>query len=437
MCLKETEINAESSESGSNCGKIERKISRCKRTGQNIVTLTLPGLLRTIFFILMRFTPKNIAILGATGSIGRNSLQVIKALPDRFQATYLVVHRNIDALMGLVAEHRPKGVAILDEAAADEFRRNAGDSIEILSGANGVKEIVGRDDVDLVISALVGFAGLEPTLEAIRKGKAIALANKETLVAGGELITRLVQEHGVDLIPIDSEHSAILQCLVGEEPASVARLILTASGGPFLTTPLEQLASVTVEEALNHPNWKMGNKITIDSATLMNKGLEVIEAHWLFRLPAERIDVVIHPQSIIHSMVEFVDGSIKAQLGLPDMKLPIQYALTYPNRTPMNGARVNFPGLKSMTFFEPDRRKFRCLELAYGALQLGGTAPAVMNAANEVAVEAFLHRQIPFQKISDLIGKTLDAHAPGPVSELNQILEADRSARAHVRSLLS
>ncbi|MBI4417711.1 MAG: 1-deoxy-D-xylulose-5-phosphate reductoisomerase [Ignavibacteriales bacterium] len=379
---------------------------------------------------------RNIAILGATGSIGRNSLQVIKTLSDRFRATYLVVHRNIDGLMSLITEHHPKGVAVLDESCADVLRKKAGNTVEVLGGMKGVKELVGRDDVDLVISALVGFAGLEPTLEAIRKGKTIALANKETLVAGGELITKLLQEHGTPLIPIDSEHSAILQCLVGEEHSAVARLILTASGGPFLTTPIENLVSVTVEQALNHPNWKMGNKITIDSATLMNKGLEVIEAHWLFHLPPAQIDVVIHPQSIIHSMVEFVDGSVKAQLGLPDMKLPIQYALTYPNRTPMNGARVDFPGLKSMTFFEPDRRKFRCLELAYGALELGGTAPAVLNAANEVAVEAFLQRKIPFQKIPDLIGKALDAHSPGPVSDLDHILEADRSARMRVTSLL-
>lgn len=384
----------------------------------------------------MRTAPKNIAILGATGSIGKNSLRVIQNLPEMFRATALVVNRNITDLADLVAEHKPQAVAILDEAQAEIFRTRMGSSVEVLAGLPGARELVGREDVDVVISALVGFAGLEPTVEAIRKGKTVALANKETLVAGGDLITRLVREHNAALVPIDSEHSAILQCLAGESPASVAKLILTASGGPFLNTPMEELATATVEQALNHPNWKMGNKITIDSATLMNKGLEVIEAHWLFGLPPQRIEVVIHPQSIIHSMVEFIDGSVKAQIGVPDMKLPIQYALTYPQRTRMNGARVDFPGLRSMSFFEPDRRKFRCLDLAYGALELGGTAPATLNAANEVAVEAFLGNKIPFQKIPELIGKALDAHRPRAVSDLAHIFEADRASRAFVTSLL-
>jgi len=296
--------------------------------------------------------------------------------------------------------------------------------------------IVRRDDVDIVISSLVGFAGLKPTIEAIKHRKTVALANKETLVVAGVLITALVKEYGVRLLPIDSEHSAILQCLAGEDSGRMSRLILTASGGPFLNTPPEALAGVTVEQALNHPNWKMGKKITIDSATLMNKGLEVIEAHWLFSLPPERIEVVIHPQSIIHSMVEFIDGSIKAQLGLPDMKIPIQYALTYPERSAMNGGRVDFPKLQSMTFFQPDKIKFRCLQLAYDALATGGTAPAVLNAANEIAVEAFLDKRISFKQIPELIDRALGDHTPHRSPELQDILEADQTTREFVRTFL-
>jgi len=380
--------------------------------------------------------PKNIAILGATGSIGQNALAVIKALPDQFSARYLVANKNIQVLGQLISDYHPKAVAVLDQTQASVLRQKTPGSVEVLSGIEGVKELVSRDDVDLVISAMVGFAGLEPTVEAIRHGKTIALANKETLVAGGEFINALLKEHRVTLIPIDSEHSAILQCLVGEDRSAVSRLILTASGGPFLGKSVEDLQSVTVEQALNHPNWKMGNKISVDSATLMNKGLEVIEAHWLFGLPAERIDVVVHPQSIIHSMVEFVDGSVKAQLGLPDMKIPIQYALTYPARSQMNGSRLNFPKLKTMTFMEPDRKKFRCLQFAYDALALGGTAPATVNAANEVAVEAFLAGRISFQKIPELIERALREQKGGAVHELQQIIEADQSARRFVHSLL-
>ncbi|MEX2089055.1 MAG: 1-deoxy-D-xylulose-5-phosphate reductoisomerase, partial [Bacteroidota bacterium] len=308
--------------------------------------------------------------------------------------------------------------------------------VEVLSGEEGLEEIVTRDDVDTVISSLVGFAGLKPTISAIRHRKQVALANKETLVAAGELITGLVKEYGVRLIPIDSEHSAILQCLLGEDPLRIAKLILTASGGPFLHTPREAFSSITVEQALAHPNWNMGKKITVDSATLMNKGLEVIEAHWLFGLPANRIDVVIHPQSVIHSMVEFVDGSIKAQLGLPDMKIPIQYALTYPDRSPMNGARVSFPKLQSMTFFEPDKEKFPCLPLAYHALALGGTAPAALNAANETAVGAFLERKISFDRIPEMLEGALNHHRVRPSPEIQHIIEADEQARAFTRTLV-
>ncbi len=379
---------------------------------------------------------KNIAILGSTGSIGQNSLEVIKNLPDRFRVTCLIAHKNVDLLQTQIAAFKPKTVVVIDPSNAAALKGTLSGSVKVLCGEEGMNEAVARDDIDIVISSLVGFAGLKPTIEAIKHGKTVALANKEILVAAGEIVTRLVRESGARLIPIDSEHSAILQCLAGEESLRIAKLILTASGGPFLNKPKEEFESVTVAEALRHPNWKMGNKITIDSATLMNKGLEVIEAHWLFGLPAGKIEVVIHPQSIIHSMVEFVDGSVKAQLGLPDMKIPIQYALTYPNRSPMNGSRVDFSKLQLLTFFSPDREKFRCLQLAYDALELGGTAPAAMNAANEVAVEAFLQEKITFNRIPEIIDRALTAHNVRLSPDLDHIIETDRSTRAFVRSIL-
>ena len=379
---------------------------------------------------------KHIALLGSTGSIGRNCLSVIHTLADRFRITYLTTNTNIELLQNQITNFHPHGVVVLDETKAAALQSAVGDSVEVLSGREGLLEIVRRNDVDLVINSIVGFAGLKPTIEAIKHRKHIALANKETLVVAGELVTSLVKEYGVHLIPIDSEHSAILQCLVGEDRNSANRIILTASGGPLLNTPKDAFAFITVEQALNHPNWKMGNKITIDSATLMNKGLEVIEARWLFGLPAERIDVVIHPQSIIHSMVEFVDGSIKAQLGVPDMKLPIQYALTYPERCPMSGNRLDFPKLQSMTFFAPDRNKFCCLQLAYDAMALGGTAPAIMNAANEVAVQAFLEKKIPFNRIPELIEQALSKQTNHISPDLEHTLQSDQKTREYVRTLL-
>jgi 1-deoxy-D-xylulose-5-phosphate reductoisomerase len=379
---------------------------------------------------------KNIAILGSTGSIGRSSLEVIKNLPDQFRVTYLTANKNIDLLQKQIAQFHPRGVVVLDSCNAAVLRKVLEDKTEVHAGEEGLSEIVKRPDVDIVISSLVGFAGLRPTIEAIRHKKTVALANKETLVVAGQLMTSLVKEYGVRLVPIDSEHSAIMQCLVGEESSHIAKLILTASGGPFLNRSLKDFDTITVEEALNHPNWNMGKKVTVDSATLMNKGLEVIEAHWLFDLPPERIEVVIHPQSIIHSMVEFIDGSLKAQLGLPDMKIPIQYALTYPARLPMNGKRVDFPKLSTMTFFEPDRKKFRCLQIAYDVLSLGGTAPAAMNAANEIAVEAFLSRKISFGRIPELIEKAVSAHKGIPSPDLEEIIQADASSRKYVHSLL-
>jgi 1-deoxy-D-xylulose-5-phosphate reductoisomerase len=383
----------------------------------------------------MPSSPRHIAILGSTGSIGRNTLEVLRNLPDRFRVNVLSTNTNIGLLDEQVREFHPKAVVVLDADKAAAFKRRAPHGTDVLTGNEGLLEVVRREDVQLVVNALVGFAGLRPTVEAIRHGKDVALANKETLVVAGEVIMSLVREHGVRLIPIDSEHSAILQCLLGEAQNPPSKLILTASGGPFLHTPADRFGSITIDEALNHPNWKMGRKITIDSATLMNKGLEVIEAHWLFNLPAERIEVVIHPQSIIHSMVEFADGSVKAQLGLPDMRIPIQYALTAPERMPLNGGRVDFPALQSMTFFAPDRKKFRCLQLAYDALAAGGTAPAVMNAANEVAVEAFLAGTIPFDRIPRLIARALEEHGTTHDPTLEETIEADRKTRSFIRTL--
>ncbi|MBI4547960.1 MAG: 1-deoxy-D-xylulose-5-phosphate reductoisomerase [Ignavibacteriae bacterium] len=380
---------------------------------------------------------KNICILGSTGSIGQNSLEVIANFPDRFRVSYLAANKNINVLQQQVKRFRPKAVAVLDEPSASLLKQTMNGTVEVAAGEEGLLELVSRPENDIVISSLVGFAGLRPTIEAIKQGKTVALANKETLVVAGEIITKLVKEHNARLIPVDSEHSAILQCLAGERPENVARLILTASGGPFLHLEKKEFASVTVDEALKHPNWKMGNKITIDSATLMNKGLEVIEAHWLFNLPAEKIEVLIHPQSIIHSMVEFIDGSIKAQLGVPDMKIPIQYALTYPNREASAYNRVNFAELGEMTFCKPDLEKFECLALAYETLHRGGTAPSVLNAANEVAVELFLQRRIKFHHIPIFIRYSLDCVPSKASPSLEDIFEADKATRSVVYEFAS
>ncbi|MGA9363768.1 MAG: 1-deoxy-D-xylulose-5-phosphate reductoisomerase [Bacteroidota bacterium] len=372
---------------------------------------------------------KNVAILGSTGSIGRNTLDVIASFPDEFRVTYLFTNKNVDLLCEQAERFHPCGIGVLDEKAGASLCAMTNGSLEVLNGEIGIEETVARDDVDIVVSSLVGFAGLRPTIKALENGKAVALATKEALVVAGELIMRLVRERDLVLIPIDSEHSAILQCLAGERKENVAKLILTASGGPFLGKEKAALDRVTVGEALNHPNWRMGNKITIDSATLMNKGLEVVEAHWLFGFPAERIEVVIHPQSIVHSMVEFIDGSVKAQLGVPDMRIPIQYALTYPNRSPSTYTRLDFSELCEMTFFKPDRAKFECLDLAYNALQTGGTATAVLNAANEVAVESFLKSKIKFSQIPRIIEKALSLHHAIHQPCLDDIIGVDQETR--------
>lgn len=375
---------------------------------------------------------KNICILGSTGSIGKSSLEVIDNLSDQFQVLYLTTNKNTAVLRRQIDRFKPKAVAVVDTHCATALKHSLNGSIHVYAGEEGLLELASKDDVEIVISSLVGLAGLRPTIEAIKKGKTVALANKETLVAAGEIITRLVKEHNAKLIPIDSEHSAILQCLAGENSEHLAKLLLTASGGPFLHVDTKDFDSITVEEALKHPNWNMGDKVTIDSATLMNKGLEVIEAHWLFNLPPEKIEVLIHPQSIIHSMVEFIDGSIKAQLGVPDMKIPIQYSLTYPERVESNYPRIDFSKLRQMTFYKPDTEKFKCLALSYDALRCGGTMPAVLNAANEVAVNLFLQRKIKFSMIPTIIEEAMHNHSVKFNPSLEDIIEADASARQFV-----
>ena len=379
----------------------------------------------------------NIAILGSTGSIGRSSLEVIAALPDRFRVTVLTAHRNLTLVKEQVARFHPSVVVVSDRQTADDLAMSIDGSTKILVGDFGLVEAVQRPDVDIVISALVGFVGLVPTLRAIEAGKHVALANKETLVVGGELIMDAVKRQGVRLLPVDSEHSAILQCIQGENVSAIRRLILTASGGPFRDLPIDQFHSITKDQALAHPTWRMGNKITIDSATLMNKGLEVIEAYWLFGLPKERIEVIIHPQSIIHSMVEFVDGSVKAQLGVPDMRIPIQYALTYPERASTLSPTLDFSRNGTLTFAAPDTTRFRCLSLAYDALQAGGTAPTVLNAANEVAVQMFLRGKIGFSDIPALINSALCEHEPIDHPMLDDLLEVDRITRDSIERRIS
>jgi 1-deoxy-D-xylulose-5-phosphate reductoisomerase len=378
---------------------------------------------------------KNLLILGSTGSIGINALNVIRNFPDKFRVTALTVNTRIDLLEPQIKEFNPPFVVVKNRELAAELERKIGSSTKVLAGEEGLVYAASQLDYDILVGAMVGFAGLIPTIEAIKRGKRIALANKETLVVAGELVKDLSEKHNAEIIPVDSEHSAIFQCLTGENREEVEKLILTASGGPFREMDKEHFDSVTVEDALNHPNWKMGNKITIDSATMMNKGLEVIEAHWLFDLPKEKIDVVIHPQSIVHSMVQFVDGSIKAQMGLPDMKLPIQYALTYPERLKNDFTRTSLPDISSLTFSEPDHSRFECLNLAYRTLESGGTAPCILNAANEVAVDKFLKKEIKFPDIPALICNALDHFDNHKHPELETIIEQDRQTREFTASL--
>lgn len=382
---------------------------------------------------------KNVAILGSTGSIGRNTLEVIRNLNQNnypVSVKYLSANRNIGILTEQIEEFNPRSIVIYDENLYTELKKvTSGFDGEILCGKEGLNEIVRRNDYDLAINALVGFVGLIPTIEAIRHGKDIALANKESLVVAGELINTLLEHSKSNLFPIDSEHSAILQCILGEPVKKISKLTLTASGGPFLNYSKDLFENITQEEALNHPNWKMGNKITIDSATLMNKGFEIIEAKWLYHIEPENIEVLIHPQSIIHSLVEFEDGSVKAQLGMPDMKIPIQYAITYPDRIKSDFPRLDLSVIKTLTFEKPDFDKFECLTFAYESVKLGNTYPVVLNAANEVAVEMFLNKEIKFSDIPLMIKKALEMHTTNNSTNLENILETDAWARNFVKGL--
>ena len=346
---------------------------------------------------------KGIAILGSTGSIGTQALEVIVAYPDYFDLQVITAHKNVDLLIEQALKFRPNSVVISDENQYKKLKDALwNEEIHVYCGEDALCQVVESTEVDTVLTALVGYAGLRPTISAINAKKSIALANKETLVVAGALITQLAKERGVNIYPVDSEHSAIFQCLTGEFHNPIEKIYLTASGGPFRGYSIDQLSKVTLEQALKHPNWSMGAKITIDSATLMNKGLEVIEAKWLFNLKSEQIDVIVHPQSIVHSLVQFEDGSMKAQMGLPDMKLAIQYALTYPARLKTNFPRFNFMDYPSLTFEQADRKVFKNLDLAYRVMDMQGTAACALNAANEVAVAAFLENKISFLAISEL-----------------------------------
>ena len=382
--------------------------------------------------------PRRLVVLGSTGSIGTQTLEIAALFPDLLAVKALAAGSNWRLLAAQARRHRPETVAIADPACRAPLEDAlSGTGIRVLAGPEGLREVATLDDADVVLAAIVGVAGLLPTMAAIQAGKTVALANKETLVVAGALVKERAAACGATLVPVDSEHSAIFQCLVGEDPASVEKLILTASGGPFLRRPAALFDTITREEALAHPNWTMGAKVTVDSATLLNKGLEVIEARWLFDLAPERIEVLVHPQSVVHSLVTFCDGSAKAQLGVPDMRVPIQYALTYPDRWTAPHARVDWGALGSLDFEPPDLARFPSLGLAYEALRRGGTAPAVLNAANEAAVALFLDGQIGFSDIPRLIEAALDAAAPAPPDDLDALMEADRAARAVVRERLA
>lgn len=380
---------------------------------------------------------KSIAILGATGSIGTQALEVIAAHPDFFEIDTLTAQNNVTLLAQQAIQYLPNNVVITNESKYNELKALlAPYPIKVFAGHEALAQVVTFNSVDTVLTALVGFSGLLPTIAALKAGKKIALANKETLVVAGQLVKALVTQNNTVVLPVDSEHSAIFQCLVGEPAATVEKLILTASGGPFRGKSKQALEHITVAQALKHPNWSMGSKITIDSATLMNKGLEVIEAHWLFGIEANKIDVLVHPQSIIHSMVQFVDGSIKAQLGLPDMKLPIQYALTYPDRFQNDFKRMDFKNYPSLTFENPDLETFRCLKLAYQALENSGNAPCILNAANEIAVDAFLKEKIRFLAIPDMIEASLNHIKQISTPTVEELLETDHETRIFASTLI-
>ena len=368
---------------------------------------------------------KKLSILGSTGSIGENTLLVADNLGEQIDILYLSANRNVERLIEQAQKYYPKTVAIVDEEAGKKVTGALNGQIEVLTGREGLLELAGRDDVDIVLNGLVGSAGMEPTLRSVEAGVDVALSNKESLVMAGSLINEAKQQSGAKIFPVDSEHSAIWQCLAGEDMDDVRKIILTGSGGPFRTKNVETFINITPKEALNHPNWDMGNKITIDSATMMNKGLEVIETYWLFGLKADEIDIVVHPQSIIHSMVEFADRSVKAQLGVPDMKIPIQYALTYPRHSAAHWEELDFIKTGQLTFEAPDLEKFPCIKLAYEALRAGGSTPAVLNVANEQAVYNFLDGEIKFTEIPAIIEKACAEHHYIAEPTLEDLLELE------------
>ena len=381
--------------------------------------------------------PKRIAVLGSTGSIGTQTLDIISAYPHLFKAQVLAAGRNAELLVSQCMKFRPTMAVIADERQYSSVR-NALEpmGIEVAAGDAALAACAARDDVDTVLTATVGYSGLAPTLRAVEAGKDIALANKETLVVAGELVTKMLKESKSRIIPVDSEHSAIYQCMVGENPDSVSRLIITASGGPFRQFPAERLATVSVEDALRHPNWSMGAKITIDSATMLNKAFEIIEARWLFGIDADRIEAVVHPQSIVHSMVQFVDGAVKAQLGLPDMHVPIRYALGDATRLVSDAPAMSLADYANLTFERPDTGRFPCLNFAYRALASGGNAACVVNAANEVAVASFLHGRIRFTDIYPLIEDTLEKVPYISSPDINDSVESNREARLYAQELV-
>ena len=374
---------------------------------------------------------KQIAILGSTGSIGTQALEVISEHSDRFEVYCLTANNRVEELAAQAHQWNPAAVVIANEAHYEQLKSLMADmpDVKVYAGARALDEIVEADPIDIVLTAMVGFAGLSPTIHAIRARKTIALANKETLVVAGELILQLAQQYHTGILPVDSEHSAIFQSLVGEDNNPIDKILLTASGGPFRLMPAEQLASVTKADALRHPTWDMGAKITIDSATMMNKGFEVIEAKWLFGVDASQIQVLVHPQSIVHSAVQFMDGSVKAQLGVPDMRLPIQYALSFPERLPLSGERLDLFKAQKLEFFEPDLEKFRCLALAFEAIRKGGNMPCIVNAANEVVNRAFLEDRCSFPQMADVIAATMQRTAFSAQPDYDVYVETDREAR--------
>ena len=380
---------------------------------------------------------KQICILGSTGSIGTQALDVIRQHPDLYEAYALTANDSVEKLAEQAREFNPAAVVIANEARYEELKAKLADTdVKVYAGHKALCEIVEAGPVDMVLAALVGFAGLEPTIRAFKARKKICLANKETLVVAGELILDLVSKYHVDLLPVDSEHSAIFQCLVGEEMNEVDKILLTCSGGPFRNFTHEQLLTVTAADALRHPTWKMGAKITIDSASLMNKGFEVMEAKWLFGVPAEKIEVLVHPQSVVHSGVQFKDGAVKAQLGVPDMRLPIQYAFSFPKRLPLNGDRLDLFSTRKLEFFKPDVQKFPCLRLAYEAISEGGNMPCILNAANEVANAAFRRGECSFLGMAEVIERTMRQASFDKTPNLDTYFQTDAEARQIAVSLL-